>query len=280
MSKFIAFGDLEANSKVLRKILNLDLANYNCAIFTGDIPNPEIFRKLSKQMVEAGLGNLGDKPNIARETEPKWALKRIESEFRTIEPLFAQMKEKVKLIGVWGNADNTKMLNKVPIGQHIKIVHNQAYQTGDVYILGYNGRPLYVFEKENKEQWAFTEEKIYSDLEREFKKLEGQKVILVSHDPPYEILDQVKQEYRQYALGTYGERAKDGHVGSVGLRKIVDKYKPMLHIFGHIHESKGVLTGKTTFVNTGSVGKDKEVAEISTTPKRISVIFKKLKKEN
>ena len=276
MLKFIAFGDLEANQKAVRKILDLDLASYNCAIFTGDIPNPEIFKKLSKQMVEAGLGELGNKPNIARETEPEWALKQIESEFRTIEPLFARMKEKVKLIGVWGNADNTKILDKVPIGQSIIIVHSRAYQVRDTYILGYNGRPLYIFEKENKEQWAFTEEEIYSNLEREFKKLKGRKVILVSHDPPYGILDQVVQEYRQYAVGTYGKRAKDGHIGSAGLRKIVDKYRPMLHVFGHIHEGKGVFVGQTTFVNTGGVGRDEEVAEISIMPEGISVIFRKV----
>lgn len=277
MLKFVAFGDLIADQKVLKKVIDLDLANYNLAIFTGDIPNPEIFKQLSKHMVEAGLEDLGDKPNIAQETEPEWALRQIEGEFRQIKPLFAQICEKIRLVGVWGNADNLKILNKVPIEQHIEIIHNKSSQVRDnIYIVGYNGRPLYMFEKENKEQWAFSEEQIYTDLDGVFKELEGHRVILVTHDPPYGILDRVEQDYRKYAVGTYGERAKDGHIGSVGLRKIVDKYKPMLHVFGHIHECKGVFSAQTIFINTGSTGKDKEVADVSISSEGVIVIFRKV----
>lgn len=276
MLRFIAFGDLLANQEAFKRLVSSDLTSYDFAIFTGDLPNPEIFKRLSKQMVEAGLGDLGDRPNIARETEPEWALRQIESEFRGMKPLFAQMSEKVRFSGVWGNADNVKILKKVPIEQHIEIIHNRISQVGDIYLLGYNGRPLYIFEKENKEQWAFTEEEIYNDLDRVFRELEDHRVILVTHDPPYGILDQVVQEYRQYAVGTYGEKAKDGHIGSVGLRKIVDKYKPMLHVFGHIHECKGVFVGQTVFVNTGTFGEDEEVAEVSIGPEGVAVIFRKV----
>lgn len=275
MLQFIAFGDLIGNQAVFKRIVDSDLTSYDFAIFTGDIPNPEVFKRLSKQMVEAGLGDLGDRPHIARETEPEWALRQVKSEFRAMRPLFAQLSQKTRLMGVWGNADNVKILNKIPIDRNIEIIHNQARQVGDVHILGYNGRPLYIFEKENREQWAFSEEEIYGDLDRLFRQLEGDRVILVTHDPPYGILDQVVQEYRQYAVRTYGERAKDGHIGSVGLREIVDKYKPMLHVFGHIHEGKGVFVGQTTFVNTGTTGEDEEVAEVSIRSEGIAVIFRK-----
>lgn len=276
MLKFVAFGDLIANCKVLKRIVDMDLSGDDFMIFTGDIPNPEVFKKLSKQMVEAGLGDLGDKLNIAKETEPEKALKQIEREIREAKNLFAEMSKKVRIIGVWGNADNVKILNKVPIEDHIEITHNKIVCIGDFCLLGYNGRPLYIFEKENKEQWAFTEEEIYSDLNGLFKKLKGKKVILVTHDPPYGVLDQVVEEYRKYAVGTYGERAKDGHVGSVGLREIVDKYKPMLHVFSHIHECKGVFAGQTIFVNTGTTGEDEEVAEVSVGPEGVTVIFRKV----
>jgi len=277
MLRFIAFGDLIANQEVFKKVIDLDLTSYDLAIFTGDIPNPDVFKKLSKQMVEEGLGDLGDKQNIAKETEPKEALRQIESEIRAMKNLFAEMNKKIRIIGVWGNADNVKILNKVPIERHIKIVHKKIFLIReDIYIIGYNGRPLYIFEKENKEQWAFAEEDIYMDLDRLFREVEGYKVILVTHDPPYGILDRVVQEYRQYAVGTYGERAKYGHIGSIGLRKIVNKYKPILHVFGHIHECKGVFSGETIFINIGSTGEDREVAEVLNKPEGTAVVFRKI----
>lgn len=47
--------------------------------------------------------------------------------------------------------------------------------------------------------------------------------VLVTHMPPFGILDEVSRE----KLG----------VGSKLLRKAVEKMKPKIHIFGHIHES-------------------------------------------
>lgn len=274
--RFIAFGDLVANQKVLRRIVNMNLSSYDFAIFTGDIPNPEVFKKLSKQMVLAGLGDLGGRKNIARETEPEEALRQIEEEFREAKILFSELNKKIRIVGVWGNADHVKMINKVPLDDHIEIIHNRVVRSGDFYLLGYSGRPLYIFEKENRDQRAFTEDEIYTDLDMLFRQLKDKKLILVTHDPPYKILDQVVEEYREYGVGTYGERARNGHIGSVGLRKIVDRYKPMLHVCSHIHECKGVLVKETIFINNGSVGEDEEIAEVSIDSEGTTVIFRKV----
>lgn len=43
-----------------------------------------------------------------------------------------------------------------------------------------------------------------------------------------------------------------GHVGSTALRELVDRYRPRLHLSGHIHEARGVEEADgTTFVNPG-----------------------------
>lgn len=271
---FLTFGDLEAKEIPLQKLLDKNLHLYDFILFTGDVPDPRIFKRLSKKMVEEGLGDLGNRPNIARETEPKEALEQVEREFRAIQSLFEQLQKRVRLFGVWGNADNTKMLRKVPIERYIEIIHNRVVQIGDFYLLGYNGRPIYIFEKENEEQWAFQEKRAYGDLEKLFKRLKGEKVILVTHAPPYGILDRVVEKYRSYGVGTYGEKARDGHIGSIAFRDIDKKFKPMLHIFGHIHECKGVeKTGKTVFVNTGSFGKKLELAEIKIQNADVEVNF-------
>jgi Icc-related predicted phosphoesterase len=43
------------------------------------------------------------------------------------------------------------------------------------------------------------------------------------------------------------------HVGSTAVRKIIEKYQPMVSLHGHIHESRGVAKiGKTLCINPGS----------------------------
>jgi Icc-related predicted phosphoesterase len=57
----------------------------------------------------------------------------------------------------------------------------------------------------------------------------------VTHEPPAGILD----------LTPDGE-----HVGCADLRQAVDRVKPRLHVFGHIHHGYGVkVVGPTRFVN-------------------------------
>lgn len=59
--------------------------------------------------------------------------------------------------------------------------------------------------------------------------------VLITHSPPYGILDRIDT----------GE-----HVGCEDLETALERVKPKLHIFGHIHEDYGMLTiNGTTFVN-------------------------------
>ncbi|MCE4603507.1 MAG: metallophosphoesterase family protein [Aeropyrum sp.] len=61
--------------------------------------------------------------------------------------------------------------------------------------------------------------------------------ILLSHHPPHGILD----------ITILGARA-----GLWELKELVDKLEPSAHLFGHIHESRGVERhGRTVFVNPG-----------------------------
>ena len=43
------------------------------------------------------------------------------------------------------------------------------------------------------------------------------------------------------------------HAGSIGAKKMVEKYQPLLGLFGHIHESRGAQkAGRTLMINPGS----------------------------
>ncbi len=82
--------------------------------------------------------------------------------------------------------------------------------------------------------FTYSEENIYTFLD---SLLPGSD-ILITHTPPVGILDRT----------TFGH-----HGGSESIRKVVEKYRPVLHVFGHIHESPGVeRIGETVFVNAGA----------------------------
>lgn len=67
--------------------------------------------------------------------------------------------------------------------------------------------------------------------------------ILVTHGPPFGILD--------------GKPGTSEHLGCPQLLEAVQRVKPLLHIFGHVHSGYGVCqTPDTTFVNASLLGPD------------------------
>lgn len=92
------------------------------------------------------------------------------------------------------------------------------------------------FPGQNPQCTAFT--KLFDDhLQEKWGLIPSDTDILVTHCPPYGIFDQT---------------TKDQWVGSRSLREhVIGRVKPMLHVFGHIHECGGrsLDTTVTTFVN-------------------------------
>jgi len=88
--------------------------------------------------------------------------------------------------------------------------------------------------------WAFMESE--DELAKRYAKIHTDTDVLVTHGPPYDILDQNQQKIR---------------TGSVALANRIAQVQPRLSIFGHIHEgrdprwtSQGTFQGdKTTFYN-------------------------------
>lgn len=71
--------------------------------------------------------------------------------------------------------------------------------------------------------------------------------ILITHGPPHGFLDQVKM---------LGSPNLGQNVGCELLSEKILEVKPKLHVFGHIHESRGVIVDKTkdiTYVNASSL---------------------------
>ena len=75
-----------------------------------------------------------------------------------------------------------------------------------------------------------------TDLCKKWEKIPACVDILITHMPPYGLLD---------------ENAGKVKAGCKDLLKLVtEKLKPQIHVFGHIHESRGwTWLGKTLFIN-------------------------------
>jgi Icc-related predicted phosphoesterase len=78
--------------------------------------------------------------------------------------------------------------------------------------------------------------------------------ILVLHAPPYGTnIDLAPALDKDLRYVTKGGQLIFEHVGSKGIRKIIEKYQPLLGLHGHIHESKGYdKIGRTLVINPGS----------------------------
>ena len=286
--KFLAFSDLVGNPKVLNKILKLDLENYNFVLCLGDLASTKLLMKVGKKRALTGA------VNKKKETvDPKeYYLKNfpeIIKQLEIIKLFLKKLEERLPIYGIWGNADLTPFIEKTKIDKYIKSIHKNPIKIGkDTYLLGYDGRSLYVdeiknskgqdfmgisFEKGLKLCHAFSEELIQKDLSKILKKFPDKKVILATHVPPFSVLDKVYPRFKNWAVKTYGENAKKGNIGSKGLMKIDKKFKPLLHIFGHVHEAKGKkIINKITFVNVGTMDK-KEFAEVEILNNKLQIKF-------
>lgn len=72
--------------------------------------------------------------------------------------------------------------------------------------------------------------------------------ILMTHGPPYNILDGVGQDNED--VYPEDDSLSIEHVGCYDLREAVNKVKPKFHIFGHVHASYGLINYEgTTFIN-------------------------------
>lgn len=277
--KFLVFGDLVGSKNVLQNIASMDLSPYDFLLFSGDVMPMDYFKKRGKKRVEKSMDKKvklsGD---IEKDKEYQKYIKIEQVKAGKLNKEFTKINKKKKIYGIWGNADHPVIVKPIISSKNINLLHNKTIKINNYYLVGYGGRPEYIFEtKPNNACHSFKEKEIYNSLSKILKKLDRKKTILITHVPPYKILDQVVPEYRKYGIGTYGQKAKNGHVGSISLRKIVNKYKPSLHIFGHIHESKGAKKIlDTTFINTGSAGDENEVVEIELNNAKLPKIkFKK-----
>lgn len=87
----------------------------------------------------------------------------------------------------------------------------------------------------------FMEDCVTARQSRNISRIPGDTDVLITHDPPYGILD-------------FDDNI---HYGSDELLKRISEIKPRYHLFGHIHAGNGQVTlGATTYVNSAIVSEN------------------------
>ena len=108
-------------------------------------------------------------------------------------------------------------------------MHGNAAEIGGHRLVGLGGSNITIFHT----AFELEEEELYEGL----KKNASEGMILMTHAPSYGILDQIPSGLS---------------VGSPAIKKIVDEYRPILALSGHIHEAMGIVEENgTVFVNPG-----------------------------
>ena len=84
-------------------------------------------------------------------------------------------------------------------------------------------------------RWAFMPS--YEEQDERYERhlnIIGKIDIVLSHDAPYGISDVILQKDCWWADGT--------HIGNLALRNLLDRAKPSLHVFGHLHSCNHLRT--------------------------------------
>ena len=160
-----------------------------------------------------------------------------------IAKFFAEMLKFGKpIIFVLGNhtiLDNDR--NEVDKAKMIKNVFHLGVFSFDNY--AFIGQDAWTHFTHNKK----TERLRFADLSKKFRRVTQEKIVLATHHAPMGILD------RGISYPEVSWEDEEGflHSGSFSIRKIVEQFKPSIHLFAHCHSDGGKwqMHNETLFVN-------------------------------
>ncbi|MDR0900066.1 MAG: metallophosphoesterase [Methanobrevibacter sp.] len=142
----------------------------------------------------------------------------------------------IKVIAIPGNCDNSESISAIK-SSNATFNHSSLYIDNNICFYGFGGSNPTPFDT----PFEFDDNEIYENIKPLFGQIvTNQKMfnILVTHAPPY---------------GCACDKIEDGsHVGSNGVRKIIEEFKPDISLCGHIHEANSIdKIGNTVVANPG-----------------------------
>lgn len=160
-------------------------------------------------------------------------LSRYKSIEEAREVLKTLSRSEAKIFYVPGNMDDPKICDEIKM-ENVFCVHERNIEYNQLMISGFGGALIGPFHT----PFEFTEEQILEKLRQMVSGITYFKLILVTHNPPYNTNADKLSSYE--------------HVGSKSLRIIIENVKPILNVCGHIHEARSIdRIDKTVIVNPG-----------------------------
>jgi Icc-related predicted phosphoesterase len=144
------------------------------------------------------------------------------------------MDKNESVLFVPGNHDTEEAVDEFVKNYKIKNLDGGYVVFGDIGFFGCGGTNMKFFPH------YFTEDQIYYKLKKGFEKIKNiKKKVMITHVHP---------------AGSLIE--KFSFSGSPAVRKAIEKFKPDIHICGHIHELEGMeeAIGKTKVLSVGKRG--------------------------
>ena len=156
----------------------------------------------------------------------------------------SQIKEFCDVIAIPGNCDPNGICNAITESEAV-CLHKNVINFENVIIFGYGGSNPTPFDTPGE----IEDNKIYGDLNELIFEYESvanttDKIkILLTHAPPFNTLTDLVE----------GEN----HVGSHGVRKIIENFNIDINLCGHIHEARSLdKIGNTVVANPGILEND------------------------
>ena len=158
----------------------------------------------------------------------------------------------------WYSNDEKNSIELLDKSQAVNI-HDNIVNIENINVVGFGGSNPTPFDTLNE----YEDELLYKELSKYDDVLSSDSfTILVTHAPP---------------INTKADKIEgDIHVGSEGIRKIVEQTQPTLNICGHVHEAVAIdKIGNTTIVNPGDAQAGHacmlELSEENITEKEVNV---------
>ena len=154
--------------------------------------------------------------------------------------LLAERTIQKKVLAVVGN-DDDESVKEVLTDKNIIDLHNNPFRFKDFAFMGLEGSTG------DMGYILYTEKNAKLHLEKQYKKVKGKKIILVSHTPPYGVLDNGIRFADRKGAGYH-------HIGSTAVSDFVKQNKISAVVCGHCHLFGGKETelGKTKVINVAS----------------------------
>jgi Icc-related predicted phosphoesterase len=182
---------------------------------------------------------------LMKETLTKWV--------ERAEPFLAELGVTCYLTG--GNDDHQEIVDAVRDTPHVKNADNQVIKIDQLHEMVNLGWSNYT-------PWKCPRDHTEEDLEAAIEKLmstvtDKENCVFNLHTPPNDCgLDTCPKldasVYPPKPVFLMGQAVMIG-AGSTAVRRAIEKYQPLLHLCGHIHESRGTTRiGKTLIINPGS----------------------------